>query len=86
METGMMWYDDSPARSLGDKLTRAVEYYRAKYGGAPNTCYVHPSCMPDQEGVPQECPQGLRLVRAHDVLPHHFWLGIWDTAGANKAD
>lgn len=72
MKIGMLWYDDSPRRSFQDKVAQAINYYRAKYGRLPNTCYVHPSCLPD-EG---DAACGLKLVGAEDILPHHFWLGV----------
>ncbi|MBM3188932.1 MAG: hypothetical protein FJZ90_09445, partial [Chloroflexi bacterium] len=71
MKSGMLWFDDSPKRSLSDKVAQAVAHYRSKYGGAPNTCYVHAGSLAGGEAVRSD----LRIIGAADVLPHHFWLG-----------
>ena len=47
METGMLWYDNDPKTTLTDKVARAVEYYRKKYGRDPNLCLVNPSSCPN---------------------------------------
>ena len=32
MDTGMLWYDDDRQRTLEEKVRRAADYYRHKYG------------------------------------------------------
>ncbi|MEA3406660.1 MAG: hypothetical protein U9R48_01100 [Chloroflexota bacterium] len=71
MKTGMLWFDDTSKRSFDVKLERAIQHYRKKRGRAPNVCYVHPSCLPSN--VPSN---GIEVLTAKDILPHHFWLGI----------
>jgi hypothetical protein len=72
MKQGMLWYDDSPTRSLESKIARASDYYQNKYGSRPNVCYIHPCTLSEtfQEG------ESIKVVTAADVLPHHFWLGV----------
>ena len=82
METGLLWYDGDPKRPLEDKVGRAVERYRQKYGRWPNTCYVHPQIVGDQtaNGLRLACQaQGpkttIRVLSAPNILVHHFWVG-----------
>lgn len=77
MQVGLLWLDDSPNVPFWQKLERAADYYKSKYGRVPNVCYVHPSCLPcRQAGLPESSQNGKITVRsAPDILPHHFWLG-----------
>ena len=82
METGLLWYDGDPKRPLEDKVGRAVERYRQKYGRWPNICFVHPQVVGDQatDGLRLAClgksPKAtIRVLPAPNVLVHHFWLG-----------
>ena len=72
METGLLWYDGDPKRSLRDKVERAAEHYRSKLGVRPNTCFVNSSMMAERTME----HHGMRIVSAGDVLPGHFWLGV----------
>jgi hypothetical protein len=74
MKQGMLWYDDSPRRSLEDKIARASAYYQQKYGSRPNVCYIHPRTLPDTFAA----EEAIKVVPAADVLPHHLWLGVAD--------
>jgi hypothetical protein len=65
----MLWFDDSTDRPLVVKIQRAAEYYRTKYGQAPNTCYVPVSAA-------VVAPGPIAVVPARDVLAHHLWIGI----------
>lgn len=72
MTTGWLWFDNDPGRTLEEKIARAAARYQAKFGAAPNTCYVNPQAMTTDE---QQC-NGLRVIAARHILPHHFWLGV----------
>lgn len=75
MKEGLLWFDDHPGRSLIDKVGRAAERYRLKFGHSPNVCYVHPTMVSSEDSK-----IGSLLVRAaRTVLPHHFWVGMLDT-------
>ena len=86
MDIGMLWYDDDGKRQLDEKVARAAEYYRAKYGVQPTECYVHPSTLaPDAsaEGEPKSgagriVAGGVRLRANRTVIKNHFWLGVGD--------
>ncbi len=70
LNVGMLWLDDSPNRSLEEKVARAARYYQQKYGADVDICYVNKAILagPLQVGIIQVLP-------APQVLPHHFWLG-----------
>lgn len=70
MNTGMLWFDNDPRRSLDDKVSRAAEHYLRRYGQSANVVFVHPA-----EGLP-EMAGGLSLRTSSTVLPNHFWVGV----------
>lgn len=74
MDIGMLWYDDDNKRPLGEKVARAVEHYKAKYGAVPTVCYVNPSTL--KEGP--ETSAGVQIRTARNVLVDHFWIGMGD--------
>lgn len=70
MNVGMLWLDDSK-RSIEEKVNRAVEYYREKYGRLPEICFVNKGMLANEKQV------GKVFVQPnHTILPHHFWLGM----------
>ncbi len=71
LKVGMMWFDDTRGRPLADKIARAADHYRAKYGRSSDICYI----SADRLAQGQPPPQGMRLKGAPDILPDHFWLG-----------
>ena len=88
MDTGMLWYDGDPKRTLDAKIASAVEYYKTKYGAAPTVCFVHPSMLAaeaDAEASPRtDAKAGVQLRPARVVMVNHFWLGVGDnTPGAD---
>ena len=75
MRVGMLWYDDDRRQELGDKVGRAANHYRSKYGRIPNLCMANPKTL--GKNPPKEV-EGLQLRSSGSVLPHHFWLGVDD--------
>lgn len=72
MFTGMMWFDNDPKSPLADKVTQAAEYYRKKYGNAPDLCLVNPKSLSETE-----MHAGKILIRPlRAVLPGHIWIGV----------
>ena len=41
MDIGMLWYDDDHKRPIGEKVARAVEHYKTKYGVVPTVCFAN---------------------------------------------
>ncbi len=74
MKEGLLWFDDHADRSLIDKVGRAAERYRLKFGHLPNVCYVHPTMVSGEEAK----AGSLLVLAARTVLPNHFWVGVLD--------
>ncbi|HHS96563.1 MAG TPA: hypothetical protein ENK08_01470 [Chloroflexi bacterium] len=71
MREGLLWFDDDPKRDLTQKVNRAVQRYRQKFGRSPNVCYVHPSLL----GGESCRVGGVQVLPLPTVLRHHFWVG-----------
>jgi hypothetical protein len=71
MNVGMLWLDDDRNRSLEEKVSRAVEYYREKYGRMPEMCLVNKEMLSAEKLVGKVNVQPIA-----NILPHHFWLGM----------
>ena len=71
MNVGMLWLDDDKHLSLDEKIQRAAEYYRNKYGQAPNICLVNQTMLEAEKKVG---PIQVRPVQ--NILRNHFWVGI----------
>lgn len=79
MQTGLLWFDNNPARGLAAKIEDAARRYRDKFGAPPNTCYVNQAALAGSElTLPVAHAQGgtLRVLPARNILPHHFWIGV----------
>ena len=74
MDIGLLWYDDDKKTTLESKVSRAVEFYRSKYGVQPTECYIHPDML--HNGSPLIA--GVRLRGSGAVIKNHFWLGVGD--------
>jgi hypothetical protein len=72
MNVGMLWFDNSPAVTLEQKIDRAARYYERKYGQAPNLAFVNPSMLPS--GATRAGKIDVRPNRT--VLPNHIWIGV----------
>jgi hypothetical protein len=72
MKIGMLWLDDDKQRSLDEKVERAVEHYREKYGRLPELCFVNPNMV--GEGMQRVGKVEVRPFP--QVQPHYFWLGM----------
>ncbi len=72
MNRGMLWFDNNPKTGLTAKIKQAAEYYRQKYGAAPNLCLVHPSMLADKTAE-----EGRITIRTYrPVLPGYLWIGL----------
>jgi len=71
IEWGLLWFDDTPGRTLEEKISQAATRYQIKYGHPATMCFVHPSMLGDVVNVGRIQVNGLRTV-----LPHHLWLGV----------
>lgn len=80
MIEGLLWFDANPKTDLADKVARAADRYRVKFGQRPTVCYIHESQINGVEEV-----GGVRLVGAHNILKYHFWIGIEDERELREA-
>lgn len=71
MNVGMLWLDDDRKRPLEEKVQRAADYYREKYGRLPELCLVNSGMLAEKKKVGEIDVQPLNTV-----LVHHFWLGM----------
>ncbi len=80
MNVGMLWFDNDPRRTFDEKLTRAAEHYRRKYGRAPEVCFVNPEIAtpaPNASVGESAARSGAVTVEtSKTILPNHFWLGV----------
>lgn len=79
MDVGLLWHDDDKKTTLEQKVQRAVDYYRAKYGALPNECHVHPEAL-SPDGAPR-LVGNVRVKANKTVIKHHFWLGVAESEG-----
>jgi hypothetical protein len=70
MDTGLLWFDDSPG-ALSDRVRRAVEYYAQKFGRSPTVCLVNPAMLQKED----RAVAGIQVRGARTVMPNHFYLG-----------
>ncbi|MFL5735626.1 MAG: hypothetical protein ACJ78Q_20915 [Chloroflexia bacterium] len=72
------WFDDTPKKSVVEKIKEAVERYMVKFGEAPNVCLVSPGEVVTVDGV--------EVKAVEYVRPNHFWVGrVEAPAGAPLA-
>lgn len=71
MNVGMLWLDDDKGLTLEEKIRRAAEYYRLKYGQQPDLCLVNVGSLEDEQRVDL-----IQVRPAQNILPNHFWLGM----------
>ena len=80
MDIGMLWYDDDSKRPISEKVARAVDYYKAKYGSVPTVCFVNPATLKDGA----DSAAGVQIRSARNVMVDHFWLGIGESGGEGQ--
>src|SRR5262245_49804694 len=77
MDIGMLWYDDDNKRPFSEKVARAVDFYKAKYGSVPTVCFVNPAAIKQAP----DSAAGVQIRPARNVMVDHFWLGVGETNG-----
>jgi len=71
----MLWFDNDPKTTLGQKIQNAVDYYAKKHGSKPNLCLVHPSMINEPTTIDNI------VIRPYpSILPGHLWIGIEEYA------
>jgi len=80
IEWGLLWFDDTPGRTLEEKIRQAATRYQIKYGQPATMCFVNPSMLGDVSNV-----GGIQVNGLRTVLPHHLWMGVGTEGKAKKA-
>lgn len=75
MKIGMMWFDNSPKKSLPEKCNGAIQYFTDKYGMRPTVIVVHPSMATATDTKDYKTVLGVTIEISRSVLPNHFWIG-----------
>lgn len=75
MQSGLLWFDSEPGRTVAVKAVTAAEHFEEKYGLTPDVCYVSERSLTDGELSIPFHEGKLRLVPASNVLVNHFWIG-----------
>ncbi len=70
MQLGMMWLDADKKRSLEEKVERAADYYKDKYGRLPELCLVHTNMLSSEKNIGQ-----IKIQPTKAIVRNHFWLG-----------
>jgi hypothetical protein len=79
MNVGMLWFDNDPRTALTDKVARAADYYRQKYGLVADVCLVHPSTLGQPHPDLIEGCAGKVSIRPNRLIqPGHLWIGTED--------
>ena len=61
------WFDDTPKKSVVEKIEEAAERYITRFGQEPNVCLVNVANVAEFEKI---------TIKAVDfVRPNHFWVG-----------
>jgi hypothetical protein len=89
MQEGLLWFDADPKRDLAEKVARAADRYRLKFGCRPNLCYVNPSSLGRESAQAATTGalelNGVRVVPADNILKHHFWIGVEELTQLREA-
>ncbi len=70
MNTGVLWYDDDPDRTLDKKVFAACARYAQKFGVAANTCYVHPLALGTATAT---VVNDVKVLAGKGMLRHNFF-------------
>lgn len=71
MNVGMLWLDDDKRATLDEKVRRAADYYRDKYGVWPELCLVNGAALANEKLVSK-----ILVSPSSYVLRDHFWVGM----------
>jgi hypothetical protein len=76
MQSGLLWFDNDPGRSITAKATDAAERFTEKFGVTPDVCYVSARTLKEGDLVIPFHEGKLRLTPANNILVNHFWIGL----------
>jgi hypothetical protein len=85
VEIGLLWFDDSKKKTLEEKVDEAKAAYCAKSrfaGKTPDTCFVHPSMLP--EGQKSVQMNGVRIAARFTIPAYHLLIGVESENGRGR--
>ncbi len=80
MEIGLLWYDNDPKVALEEKVRRAAGRYAEKFGQRATLCVLNPATLGSAAGEVAVEGGVVKLAASRSVLPHHFWIGVAQSA------
>ncbi len=72
MHEGLLWFDNTPNRELGEKIKQAAQRYQTRLNQKPTVCYVNV----DEFSPEVTAVNGIAIKPARYIRRHHFWLGV----------
>ena len=78
---GQLYFDDTPNRTLEQKIVVASGSYVAKFGSAPDVCYVHPGEM---NGKQEISVLSIAVRPCDHVMPYYLWMGWLENEGQKE--
>ncbi|MGQ9628393.1 MAG: hypothetical protein ACUVV0_16005, partial [Anaerolineae bacterium] len=68
--------------TLEEKVERAAQRYKEKFGHRPTLCYVNATCL-GQEKLKLD---GIKIIAAQNILPHHFWMEVSEAKSKGRTN
>jgi hypothetical protein len=69
VKTGLLWFDNKG--EIEERISRAIDRHRKKFGVWPNTCCVNKAQVGDLTEI-----DGVNIVVRPNALVDHFWVGV----------
>ena len=74
MKKGLLWFDNDKKTTLEEKILRAAEYYKQKYGKDLQICMVYQNA--DLSSIKDGKIGNIVVKPDRSILPNHLWLEI----------
>jgi len=71
MDIGLLWYDDSPKKTLEVKIAEASVRYQQRFNAIPNVCHIHGNGDEARTVVGK-----IAIVYTPVIRPNYYWLGV----------
>jgi len=82
MNIGMLWFNNDKKMSLEAVLQQAADYYKGKYGTAPDVCFV--SDKQYEITTNGKIIAGMKVTVKSTVPVKHYWIGVNDPVMAEQ--
>ena len=70
---GMLWFDPDKTSPIVDKITKAADFYQAKYYKRPDVVFLNPGELVKAGSIAVD---GITVQANKHIKPEHFWLGV----------